>query len=391
MISIDALLYALLSLRRDSGPTPWELCAALLDAAGTGDVVAVTRLGSYVARSLQGRLPEHMLFHHLPAELVATIVAGTPATVGIPVVLGDKDRDRHPLHVSSWPPVAPSQRLRLRQLDTLYADSHAVKLLVLDCPSSAASVLRGATRVLARHRPQILLDMTTVPLARRTAVWEDCIKACGDDYNWYDGHRLPCATPERRVEALFACASHLACGIPAELAAIDQPPANGAATLPVESAGLARLAWAGWRDTLAADPARNAGLSVPFDANLPASNFHPAETDGSGAWWRWTGPGARSSFAMPIPASGPWNLRFAVINLGVVQQPADIRLYVMGQRLHPTLFDDHTLGFGPITFPAADPVNVTPIQIITPSPRRASDQDPRRIGISLMQCTLEPA
>lgn len=383
------LLYAVLSMRRNGAPTFWETCAAVLPRTNESDVVAVTPAGSYLARRLREEVAEHRLFLHRPAELPELGGSTRIVELGVRVALADKDRDRHAAHASCWPPIPTSSQLRLRCIDTLYADSHNVKLVVLDCPTSGSAVLRGARRLLDKHQPTVVVDFTAVPICMRKAIWEDCVAAVGAGYDWRDGMLLPCNTPERRAMSLFNCANSIACALPDDVGRLNPPPSE--AMLDQSLSGLSILARANWKDSVPSDPARFAGLAVPFDSDLPNANFHAAETAGSGIWWRWTGPAARSKFAMPIPGPGRWNLRFQVINWGVVKEPRDVRIHVAGQTSMPCRFDTDSITWGPLTVPVAHAASSLWVQIVTSPTMQASDEDMRWIGINFSQCTLEPA
>jgi hypothetical protein len=154
---------------------------------------------------------------------------------------------------------------------------------------------------------------------------------------------------------------------------------------------VAEVAWRGWQGGIDTDVHRTAGVSVAFSPELPARNLHTAETNGNGVWWRWTGPASRSSFAMPVPGPGQWNLKFHVMNWGVVRQASDLKIYASGQSLPLRWADDNSAAFGPFTVPISEASGVTRVDVVTPLTRRASPDDDRQIGINLIQCVLEGA
>lgn len=381
----------MLSLRRNGAPTPWEACAWLLGCVGAGrDVVAVTPPGSYLARRLRDAVDPDHLFAHCPEE-AAGPMADALDEDGIPVVLGENDRDRRHCPTGTWLPVQPPTMFRRRRLDTVYFDSHAVGLLVLDCPSSGPAVLRGAARILAVHQPAIVLDLTAVPPARRIAVCEECVAAAGPAYTWHDGLMLCCNTAERRSEAVLACAASVVCALTPRMSPLAQVPPEVLALASDELEPLVGMSWTDWHERVAIDRARFEGIEVIFDQNLPATGFHPSETDGRGTWWRWTGPTVRSAFMMPVPGPGDWLLRFDVLNWGIASGPGDIRVSVAGHDLRLVASGGQTACFGPLMLrPSWTPGSV-PIGIVVPETRTASAQDGRRVGLNISRCTLERA
>jgi hypothetical protein len=387
-VTTSAAIFAMLSLRRNGAPTPWETCAEILDSVvGESDVVAVTPPGSYLARRLHEAVDRDHLFLHCPEESAGAMPISMD-NEGIAIVLGENDRNRRDFGIRGWLPAAPPPVFRRRRLDTVYFDSHRVGLLVLDCPSGAPAVLRGAARILSVYHPGILLDLTAVPPAARSAVWQECVAAVGPAYAWHDGLMLACDTSERRSEAVLACAATAVCALPPHMLPDTPMPREVTSLMSDDLRTLADLSWAGWQDRVAIDTARFKGVSASFDQTLPTIGFHPPESDGDGTWWRWTGPAVRSVFMMPVPGPGPWLLQLHILNWGAAEAPDDIRVDAAGYDLAPVVSDAHTASFGPLKLRHPLARSLIPIGIVTAETRPASAEDPRRIGICISRCTL---
>jgi len=388
----SATLYAILSLQRGGGPTAWESCEALLRWLAPGsDVIAATLPGSYLERRLQGRIDAAHLFLH-PLRARDRAVAAPPlqrADDGAGV-LGDRDCDVRTAPSLPWPAPVARAAGRIRTLDTLYAGTHRAGLIVVEDAAAAPSILAGAGALL-HQAPAIVVCFASTPLADRAAVWERCVERLeGRDYAWFDGLLLPCATAERRTEAVTVCANAVACALPRAFAAARLAPEMLQAATP-EELSVAAVAWNDWAAPVPRDRARDAQLAVTFDDALPAYGLHPAETDPSGHCWRWTGPSAHARFLLPVVAAGRWYLRLEVFNWGVAANASEIRVFVDGRALAS---DQHGPGgarFGSFTVAAQDAPGVLTVDVITPPTRRASEDDPRRIGVNFSRCILERA
>ena len=153
--------------------------------------------------------------------------------------------------------------------------------------------------------------------------------------------------------------------------------------------GIATVAWNGWVSEIKADDLRSGPITVMFDDELPVFGFHSAETDCAGTWCRWSGPTSHARIAMPLPAHGRWFLRFDILNWGVVQDKEVFRVLIRGQ---PVLLEQRAAGFvrfGPVDIPYHAATAVLCVDIVTPTPVRASVGDPRLIGVNFSHCRLE--
>jgi hypothetical protein len=388
----SSMLYAILSLQRGGGPTVWESCEALLPwLAPDCDVIAATLPGSYLERRLQGRLDAaHLFLHPLrprePAVSEPSLSRGASDGASF---LGDRDADIRTAPLLPWPAPVAREASRVRTLDTLYAETHRPGLIVVEHAAAAPSILAGA-RTLLRHAPALVICFASTALADRAALWERCVAALEGDYSWLDGLLLPAATAERRAEAVTVCANAVACALPRALVATRIAPGALQAATP-EQLSIAAVAWNDWATHVPRDRTRDAHLAVPFDDALPAYGLHPAETDPSGHCWRWTGPSAHARFLLPVVAAGPWYVRLEVFNWGVAADASEVRVFVDGR---PLASDQHGPGgarFGKFTIAPQEAPGVLTVDIITPPTRRASEDDPRRIGVNFSRCILERA
>ncbi len=386
------VLYALLSLQRGGGPTSWEACSTLLGwmAAGS-DVIAATQPGSYLERRLGETVaPDRLFLHPVYPHADGDWPGLAPQRPHDPTVaLGAADRDLAPSPLP-WPAVAASARARIRTIDTLYSTSHRPGLIVIEDAAAAREILAGAGHAL-RHDPIILICLASCPVEERGARWEECVAGLdGTSYEWFDGLLLACATAERRREAVMTCANAVVCALPRALAQVRL--AHGlAAPETLEEQSVAAMAWNDWAGHVPTDAARRAELALAFDDSLPAQGLHRAETDGAGNWWRWSGPSAHARFVLPLPAAGRWFLRLEVFDWGVAAEDAGLRVFVQGTPVRCDIRGPSGARFGPIDIARQDAASVLTVDLVTPPPRRASSDDPRRIGINLSRCVLERA
>ena len=387
-----SLLYALLSVQRGGGVTAWETCKALLRLLPQdADVVAATYVGSYLARMLRDSLGHNRLFlHETPVESQADAIQLRPRAGddGMLVTLHDRDLDL----ASSprfWPNAAVQPARRLRTVDTVYGATHRPGMVIIEDAEAATRILGGAVETLQRHRPSILISLATSPLGRRIAIWEDCAARLEDfGYIWVDGLMLPRATRDQRAEAVAACANDVICALqPATLDA--QLPPELRSLVPDEGNAIAPIAWNDWADRVSLDAQRIGYTVLAFDDRLPALGLHPAENDGSGTWWRWSGPTASVRFGLPLPCAGQWRVRLDVFDWGVAEDANALRVFIQGK---PARCNEHGHNFGcfgPVAVSKLEACSVLTVDVVTPPPRRASDEDPRKIGVNFTSCMLE--
>lgn len=389
----SGILYAILSLQRGGGPIGWETCDALLRwLPGDCDVIAATLAGSYLERRLRGKLDAaHLFVHPIRPPIGRTPSPPVSRRQGdAAIFLGDCDCDIRTAPPLPWPAGPAREDGRVRTLDTLYAGTHRPGLIVVEDAAAARTILAGASEVL-RRLPVILICFASCPVQDRAAIWEQCVEIlAGRDYAWFDGLLLPCTTAARREEAVTACANAVVCALPRGL--IEARMARGlfqAAT--PEELSVAAVAWNDWTTYVVPDKTRDSQLAVPFDDSLPAYGLHPAESDGQGHCWRWTGPTAHARFLLPVIAAGRWYLRLEVFNWGVASNASKVRVFVQGR---PVASDQHGHGsarFGSFAVSQQEAPGVLTVDIITPPTRRASEHDPRRVGVNFSRCVLERA
>jgi hypothetical protein len=381
-----SLLYALLSIKRGDGVTAWETCKALLQRLPQdADVVAATYAGSYLGRMLRESLGRDRLFLH---EAPIGSQADATDDDSMLVELDDRDLDlAAPLRF--WPSAVSRTARRVRTIDTVYGATHRPGLVIIEDAEAAPRILDGAADTLQRHRPSILISLTTAPPARRVAIWEDCAARLARlGYVWLDGLMLPRATREQRTDAVAACANDVICALPPT--ALDAAlPRELQALVADDGAAIAPIAWNDWADRVGRDAQRTGEMVLAFDDHLPALGLHPAEHDGAGTWWRWSGPTAHAQFALPLPCAGQWRVRLEVYDWGVAEDARALRVFIQGK---PAPCDEHGHNFGcfgPVTVARLEAGGVLTVDVVTPPPRRASDDDPRKIGVNFTTCVLE--
>jgi hypothetical protein len=270
----------------------------------------------------------------------------------------------------------------------LYADSHRPGLLVLGGERPLSDVLMGGPSVLSRHRPMLLLDFSDVPPARRAAAWEACAQACRErNYTWHDGLLLPCSTRADRDAAVTAIGHATGVGLPTEWNDMCPLPPNIADMLTPEDVDIARLAWAGALIGVKRLPTPDGGR-IRFDDTLLSHGMYRTEVGGQGACWRWTGPGPRASFLVPVPGPGPWRLHLEVVNWGSAKPRSTLRALVGGDFLTVERSGEDFVSFAPLAPPPFWSGGSLRVDLTTPRPRRASAHDARCLGVSLAGASL---
>lgn len=363
MIS-PALLHAALCLR--AGPAlAWDTCRSLLRAhvPRRRDVVAVIDPAGFLARRLVEAVDADRLFLHARDAALA---------------VSEGDWDVAPLR-RPWPAFAAPQPQRLRRLDTLYADSHDVGLMVFDDLADRAA-LAGARRLLDSHRPVVLLDFMTVPPARRAAAAE-ATRAALPGFAWHDSFLLKLAGAANVVGAIAAAETVFALFPPGTSEPAGQPVATDA-----DDPLLAALAWRGWTWPVRPEGLRR--LALLPDAALVTAGFHAPETDGHTVW-RWSGPERAASLWLPVPSYGVYNVALDVFAWGVLEGAADIRLAVQGGPLAAARIEAGRLWLGPVEVWPSGQAAAVRVNLVCRRMRPGTPKDPRRLGLCLSLCTLE--
>ena len=387
-----SLLYALLCIQRGGGVTAWEVCRTLLrQLPRNADVIAATVVGSYLTHMLRGGVDrDHLFLHEVSTIAKSEVADGDPRFIGdgLPIVLGDRDLDIVP-SLRTWPAVSARNVQRIRTVDTLYGGTHRPGLLVIEDAGSAVRVLDGAVETVQRHRPMILASLSTRAPAERSAVWEVCVERLeGLGYVWVDALMLPRVTREQRNEAVAACANDVICALQSSTMAAG-PPKDLLSLLADAEKPIASIAWTDWMTQVSVDHQRIGPIALTFDDRIAAAGLHPAEHDGSGTWWRWSGPSAHVRLLVPLPSAGVWRVRLEVLNWGVARNAWDLQVFMQGKTAPCADHGEHFGCYGPIVIPIVDTCGVLNIDILTPTPQRASDQDFRKIGVNFTRCELE--
>jgi hypothetical protein len=389
-MSETLMLRAMTAAAFGGRPLAWETCSALLDRLLPGrDVVAALCESGFLACMLRTHVAPTRLFLHQ----AAADAPGAPdgAALGdTRMVLGADDREPWPGVVLPWPASNAPREVRRRRADTLYADSHEPGLLVLGGADQPA-ILSGASRLLAKHRPMLLLDFSDIEAAARPALWEACVQACASHgYVWHDPLLMPCAGAGDRLAVLAALGHAAAVGLPAEAAHGDALPDGVAELLPPGDRAVAMLAWHAAPGTVPHHQAVREGHAMRIDAAVPAQGLYPPEADAKGGVWRWTGPGPCSVLMLPIPGRGPWRLRLAVVNWGAARGPGGLRAIVGGAFLPVEHQGEDFICYAPLAPPAFWCGAPLRVELTTPRPPRASPQDPRCLGVCLSSATVSP-
>jgi hypothetical protein len=222
-------------------------------------------------------------------------------------------------------------------------------------------------------------------------VWRECTDLLNRlGYEWFDGLLLPCATREREHETVNVNAGSVVCALP-KSAREELVQHDLSAQATSEELGIAALASKDWAVEVSADENRIGRIYVPFDDSLPVFGFYPAETNGSGSWWRWSGPTPRARFVLPLPAAGRWFLQLDVLNWGIARNAATLRLFVQNLPVSCIQQGAHFARFGPIEVRPCDAKGFLSVDIVTPVPQPTSQADPRHIGVNISGCVLERA
>ncbi len=360
------------------GPgSPWDVCDGFVKATiGNGkDVVAVLHPAHFLVNRLRKVVPQARLFLHFPE--VITI----PGSSRSCIVASDRDRD----FVASravWPDLSQSGPALLRRLDTLYATSHDIGLIIIGAAEPCA-VLSGAADILVRHAPIVMLDVATVPPSER----DSAVTGCGTllvGYQFRDSLLLPCSELETRSELLQVLAETTFCAFPGPRQTAGTA-VDDSLLLDEHLASVARQAW-----KVPTSTAKWPHVLYRMDDQLPCSGFHKPETDGTDSW-RWSGPAPRATFYVPVPGPGAWAIKLLVFAWGRAGAPGDVEVFVERRRAAIIHQDDYEITLAPVTVPGGSYVGFLQVDVAVAHMVRASSQDRRLVGICLSGISVEHA
>lgn len=383
-----ALLYAFLNVQRGGGPTVWESCRAILETRrGQSDVIGVVKAGSYLESRLIAAVDMHHLFLHSPPpssdnyDPFAPVQRGNAPDSSLVAVGGiNSDVFESPV---VWPASPGAPCARKRTIDFLYCRSHQPGFIVVETGACAYEILSGARETLRTHRPQVLVNLSDVPQPLRYPELERLVDMLDlVDYKWFDGLLLPCPSPERRHQIVVDQGAQTFCAFAAPALLADDFSQSDAI-----AAVFSSMSQRDWVPAVSCDALRTGPIAVPFDDNILAYGLYPAETDGADTWWRWSGPSSHIRLVLPIPCAGRWEVALTVFNLGVAERLSNLRAYFAGMRLDSRTVGEFECRFGPLAVPHAERVPLC-IDIVTPQTRRASADDPRKIGVCFSELKL---
>jgi len=332
----------------------WDIAAGLLEELDDdAAVVAATIPGSWLHRALAASVHPARLFRYA-AEGAPGMFAG-PGLAQPRLVLGEADRDVPDPAPLPWPLAKPPPARRIRALDTVVSPAHTVGVLIVEATEAIDRVIAGASRLIERDAPTVVVGWGGLPRAAHPALWRRLVERLGRDYRWFDGTGRPCGDAAAHAPALTEGASLASVGV---------------------------RATAGWAPR---PRARLDRVIVPADQDLPCAGLYDTETDG-GSVWRWSGPGRNVAIAAPLPGPGRWRLWLDILSWASANDARDLTVFADGQRLEPV--DTPGRGATYADFRPADAPPLVRIDIVTPPPRRASPDDPRMIGINLTRIGL---
>jgi hypothetical protein len=315
----------------------WDVTASLIeDLDADAAIVAASVPGSWLDRALAASVRPTRLFRY-EADGASGLLPGLRYAAPL-VVVGDCDRDIPEPAPRLWPLARSRGDRRLRALDTLLGTAHRVGLLVIEAPAAIDRVVAGAAQIVARDTPTVIAGWGGLPRDARPGARERLVARIGNDYSWFDG--------EAGVSV-----------------GVRSPTA--------------------WRPR---PHMRHDRAIVPVDQDLPCRGLYDAETGGGAAIWRWSGPGRGVALAVPLPGPGRWRLWLDVLAWGSAAGPRDLTVFADGQRLDPVPMRGRGATYA--DFHVADARPLVRIDIVTPPTRRASEDDPRLIGINLTQVGL---
>lgn len=281
-------------------------------------------------------------------------------------------REGPPIHLADAPlDLAPGSQVgtdtgaKLRRVDDLFGTLDACAAIVAADREFNAGIIAGATGLIRRTRPVLLLEGIG---AERPG--------------------FAAAMGELGYAALVVAASP-----PRQARLAVQPPAPGGpdpgwdavctACLLAPAPVAAALVSAG----NAAGPPVPATVVVPCDDRLPSRGFYATETNGAAAW-RWTGPGESAAAVLPIETPGTYDLAVRLVGY---RRPAlaAARLRVNRQEIACRRIEADLVGR--IEIPARGFRGWIELELLHGPTESPSAADPRRLGLCVTAFIFRPA
>lgn len=306
----------------------------------------------------------------------------------VPVLLGAQERDLLDAGAVAFGFATQPRRYRLRTLDALLDGEDRLGLLHIGSFREAPAILEGARRVLRRSGPAVLLVRDAERLEPKSLADLEAVSKvlAGVGYSLYDSGCNPCGTQPALRAALEDWQETVFFGVPARHADRTLDLLGGGTS----GAGTSRVR-AYWNHLTRYQPQATAkGLRLAADQMADCSGFYPTES-----WenlrWRWSGPAPRALVRLPLQRPGRYQLRCRLLKVADERVLDSLRLFVNGAVVeHRAKRADHeTILEADLTFSLAGFAPVAELLFVHAATFKANAEDPRRLGLALLDISLE--
>ncbi|CAL1240544.1 hypothetical protein [Candidatus Methylocalor cossyra] len=349
------------ALYRATGPWPAALC--LDDPA------------SPVADWLKTHTDSVLFFYPKPASnrSLRTAPQGVWDSGTVPTVIGEEEGEFLDVAGIAFGFGVEPIFYRQRSLDDWLGEGPRLGLVHLGGLAGAARVVRGGRRLLQRCAPPVLVvrDSPAAAEATRAELMALAEELSRIGYTLYDTLLNPCPTAD---------ALHALLDLWQETVFLGLPPGHDLGAL---LRGL--CAYPGRPDDGAEAPVR-----IRAEHIVDCQGFYPAER-----WeelqWRWSGPLPEASLRVPIPRPGHYRLSLRLLRVADDRVLDSLRLFVNGAVVaHQVTRYEYSIVIEtefPVTAARFSPI--AEIRFAHGETYCINAEDPRRLGLALMDLTLE--
>ena len=257
-------------------------------------------------------------------------------------------------------------------------------------------VLAGASAALKKARPLVLVDLSS--LDQRTLA--DTARAIRDvlapDYVLLDSLLLP-SNADAQLEEATAQGELWFVAVPGQRLRADR-------LLQILGSAEPAMPGAHWSEALAdllRRESRGGGIvggqqlatrtRLLADEKLRCSGFWDTERAGTECW-RWLGPAPEAALCFPRPFWGPGKIALRINGTSSDANLSGLRLFVDGELCPCSVSGEkgHWTLAARYTSARNRRQSMMVLRLLVPETRQVVPEDPRRLGISLAECSVHP-
>lgn len=291
----------------------------------------------------------------------------------VPMILGDRSREQLDVRSIAFDFGTRPVFYRQHSLDDLLGVGRRIGLIHIGSLHGAAATVKGARHLLEHSGAAVLVVRDSPSESDRDAseLTELAATLMQAGYAFYDAMLMPCSTSVQIRAALHQWHETVFFGLPAD-----------------QDLGALMLAY--WENVSNFQATSDDSIRVKADEIVDGTNLYPTEY-----WeelcWRWTGPLPKASVLVPLTRPGRYRMSCRLLKVADDRVFDTLRIFINGMPIkYGVQFNEYDIVLeGGLIINYARFSPVTEIRFAHSETYFINPDDPRRLGLALMEINLE--